>query len=349
MSSEAIVVANGIALLRGGASLIVPGVPPAAAAVGYYTKTWDTTVLGSTTGTWQAFDFYGVVPDADYASQNGDGSIFLPGNDASGYGATICSAVHQGSDNPNWTGATFGGGAYFEMIATFTGQGTGPYNNGGPAFWALDVEHTSQSSDYTVTWSTAGSVPWNSGTAYTVGACVSSGGNFYFCIANNTNEEPPNATYWLISTSYNDFFEVDFMEYDCGTEYSYQNGIGNHYGSGQGTANPVMEWDSVAGSILVPSGTDFTQQHKYGCLWVPATATSQGYLKFYFDDVQVGTTFVWNQYSALTLPPPVNNSTAMAGMDNRHMMLIMGTGTDQPMTVYRTAVWQPSAANNLVI
>jgi hypothetical protein len=38
----------------------------------------------------------------------------------------------------------------------------------------------------------------------------------------------------------------------------------------------------------------------------------------------------------------------MSGMDTHHMILILGTGTDQPMTVQSVKVWQASAANNLV-
>ncbi len=39
---------------------------------------------------------------------------------------------------------------------------------------------------------------WNSGTAYTVGALVTSGGNRYYCILGHTNQVPPNATYWYL-------------------------------------------------------------------------------------------------------------------------------------------------------
>jgi hypothetical protein len=104
--------------------------------------------------------------------------------------------------------------------------------------------------------------------------------------------------------------------------------------------------------VLVPKGTDFSRYHKYGCLWVPATPSTQGYLKFYFDDVQTGATFYWNYYdpnhvSTYPAAPPVNGSTAMSGMDWRHMLLILGTGTYQPMTVRSVSVWQASGANNL--
>ena len=37
---------------------------------------------------------------------------------------------------------------------------------------------------------------WNATTAYTVGKVVSISKNYYYCISNNTNQLPPNATYW---------------------------------------------------------------------------------------------------------------------------------------------------------
>ncbi len=43
----------------------------------------------------------------------------------------------------------------------------------------------------------AGTVPaWSSGTAYTVGGLALLGGRNYYCIAANTNQTPPNSSYW---------------------------------------------------------------------------------------------------------------------------------------------------------
>jgi hypothetical protein len=39
---------------------------------------------------------------------------------------------------------------------------------------------------------------WSSATAYTVGAKVTYGGSSYYCIANHTNQTPPNAMYWMV-------------------------------------------------------------------------------------------------------------------------------------------------------
>jgi hypothetical protein len=139
------------------------------------------------------------------------------------------------------------------------------------------------------------------------------------------------------------------MEYDT-SQYAYQNGIGNWYGNPvKSTSNPQQDVPGSAGSVTVPSGTNFAAYHKYGCLWVPATPATQGYLKFYFDGVQTGSTFYWNwDNPANPFPaPPQNNSSAMSGMDQRHLFMILGTGTTQPMTVQSVSVWQASSANNI--
>jgi hypothetical protein len=289
----------------GGSSSPNASAPAPAAEVGYITQTFGPGV--TLNQNWFAWNFYdaGASP-AGAASQNADGSLSISGVGNNNYGATVATGS-QTTTGKRWVGTAFGGGAYFEAVLSFTGQGNGPYKNGGPAFWALDIEHTSQG-PYVVNW--------------------------------------PGQR-----SNYNDFFEVDFMEYDV-KEFAYQNGIGNWYGppgSNLGTSNPYQAVPGAAGSVLVPAGTDFAAYHRYGCLWVPATPSTQGYLKFYFDSAQTGSTFYWNYDDPThpSAPPPRNYATAMSGMDRRHMLLILGTGRDQPMTVQSVSVWQVSPDNNL--
>jgi hypothetical protein len=47
-----------------------------------------------------------------------------------------------------------------------------------------------------------GNPAWNNATAYVLGNQVVSGGITYYCILANTNEAPPNATYWYPMTTY---------------------------------------------------------------------------------------------------------------------------------------------------
>ena len=42
---------------------------------------------------------------------------------------------------------------------------------------------------------------WDNVTGYTVGDIVSNDGSSYVCVANHTNEEPPNSTYWALLAS----------------------------------------------------------------------------------------------------------------------------------------------------
>lgn len=284
--------------------------PAPALSAGYTVQTFGPAVsLGSN---WYNWGFYGSGPQASGAvTVNANGTLLLSGIENNNYGASIATAEPD-SNSLNWAGNAFGGGAYFEATLSFTGQGTGPYPNGGPAFWMLDIEHLSIG-PYNINWPSAPA------------GCI-------------------------------DFFEVDAMEYDASNTYGYQNGIATWYGSSNNacangaTYNPNTQIPGVAGGVLVPTGTDFSQPHKYGLLWVPAvgsqdTTQTQGYLKFYFDDVQVGSTFYWNYYDPTltsTYPafPPVNGTSAMSGMDWRHMVLILGTGPAQPMTVYGVSVWQ---------
>ncbi|MDD4027022.1 MAG: hypothetical protein PHO75_02420 [Candidatus Shapirobacteria bacterium] len=45
---------------------------------------------------------------------------------------------------------------------------------------------------------------WSAATAYTIGDFVDLNGSSYVCIANNTNQTPPNATYWALLASKGD-------------------------------------------------------------------------------------------------------------------------------------------------
>src|ERR1039457_2771126 len=109
-------------------------VPAAAAAVGYTMQTFGPSV--ALNRVWLPWNFYeaGAQP-AGAASQNLDGSVFISGVANNSYGATLATAT-QTSTGSKWMGTAFGGGAYFEAVLSFTGQGNGPYKNGGPAFWA---------------------------------------------------------------------------------------------------------------------------------------------------------------------------------------------------------------------
>jgi hypothetical protein len=73
--------------------------------------------------------------------------------------------------------------------------------------------------------------------------------------------------------------------------------------------------------------TDRHSFHIYGQLWVPATATSNGFLQNYFDGVKTSS-FQWTLYNPAT-PPPVSGLTTGNIIDVDHMSVNLG---DDPVT-----------------
>src|ERR1700679_3096955 len=58
------------------------------------------------------------------------------------------------------------------------------------------------SATLSVAYSPLNNTAWSNATAYTVGNIVSESGVNYICILNNTNQSPPNATYWTPLTGF---------------------------------------------------------------------------------------------------------------------------------------------------
>jgi hypothetical protein len=46
-------------------------------------------------------------------------------------------------------------------------------------------------------------------------------------------------------------------------------------------------------------------------------------------------------------PPPTNQPWAFGRLDQEHLVLILGTGPNEPMTIRSVNVWQASDSNNL--
>jgi hypothetical protein len=122
------------------------------------------------------------------------------------------------------------------------------------------------------------------------------------------------------ATSYGDWMEADFAEWDASKPNQYGYGLINWYG-------PIGSGDNTRTQFApatVPTGTDFSQPHTYGFLWMPATSTTQGSAEWFFDGKQIGSTVYWNQYNPATPPSPLYGSSAMSVMDTRHLALILG-------------------------
>ena len=134
------------------------------------------------------------------------------------------------------------------------------------------------------------------------------------------------------------WIEADIAEFDTTGVY----GFALH--NWTSTANGGQGISTLnSGSPVFPAGANYTVPNTYGLLWVPATATTQGYVKWYFNGQQVGNTIYWNQFN----PNQPASANPYSVMDSRHMALLLGAGSSTPNTVYNVQVWQASAAHDI--
>jgi hypothetical protein len=212
-------------------------------------------------------------------------------------------------------GLAFGGGAYFEAILQFdpakTAQGK---PKAWPSFWSLSIEHA----------------------------------------AGLSGEQWPGQ-----QTGYVHFIEPDFFEYDVWSfaPRSYYGGaIHDWYGIFRATC-PGKAFCGVTNAggggtaftnfkIQTTTATDFTKPHKFGLLWVPATPTTKGYAEYYFDGKATADRVTWDIY-ANQPPPPGLAPWTFGIVDRQHLVLIISTGINQPLTVASVSVWQSSVNKNL--
>ncbi len=145
------------------------------------------------------------------------------------------------------------------------------------------------------------------------------------------------------ASNYNHWIEPDFIEYNSSLTNKYGGAIHDWYGlySGAGEAHPSF------GSPFTVSG-DMSSFHKYGFLWIPATASTSGTAQFFYDGAQVGTTVTWSLNNDAGLGPPPSGTQIASVLDNRHLMVILGnSGASVQMVVRSVNVWQSTTVNNL--
>lgn len=137
---------------------------------------------------------------------------------------------------------------------------------------------------------------------------------------------------------YDHFVEQDFLE-AIGTTASYSTTLHEHYGLSAGNASNVQA--GIQG-YKTPIQGAWSQPQKIGFLWVPATATTQGYVESFYNDQPQGK-ITWSAYSSASVPPA--NPYAIG--DLQHFPLIITTNAANPMTVSEVSVWQANAASNI--
>jgi hypothetical protein len=288
-------------------------VPPQAAAVGYLTKTFSGTFSN---------------PTVDLASTEQPGFNWYPwhffGQDpprpesvainadgsivigAAGLVSSLASAAATRTPS-HWVGVAFGGGAYFEATLKFDPEKTAKGKpTGWPAFWSMSIEHLADLDGQ----------QWP--------------------------KQPPG---------YVHFIEPDFFEYDVWSfrpRHYYGGAVHESYGIYRTTCagENFCSVHNPRFTIEAPPETDYRSFHKFGFLWVPATRSTQGYARYYFDGAATDDIIIWDLYTNQP-PPPGQAPWAFGIIDQQHLVLILGTGTEQPMTVASVSVWQSSPAKNL--
>jgi hypothetical protein len=286
-------------------------VPPQAAAAGYTTVTFGPKLeLGTNIF---PFDFFGNTPVATQVTQSAPGEpIQILGQSGNAYNAGICTA-QLSTNSAGFTGTVFGGGYYIEAELSFTTGAvslTSPLT-GFPAFWGEDIAH--------LTNSAASEIP-----------------------------DPP-APY----TSYYRFAEADYMEWQGAsrntTDSTYLMTLHDWNGTAPDYAQEVSSSSLPTYGLLSVGTASFGATNKYGALYVPATATTKGYMQAYFNGTAVGNPVEWVDYNATETLPPTLGTTAFSILDVRQLAILFGTGTNTPMTIWSLTVWQASAADNTVM
>jgi hypothetical protein len=290
--------------------------PAAAAAVGYNANTFsadftlsnvDLTYSGKSGYAWYLWNLFSSQTKTSAIVINADNSVTLMG-DVTGPNGELMTATAS-YDTSKFVGTAFGGGAYIEAVFKFDPANVAAAGaQGWPAFWALPLE-----------------------------ASVLSGADQWI------GEAP----------GYRHSVEVDFFEYNYassgGTQQPYGATIHDWYGIPNVTCSSGLCQVPIAtneGKRMAPSGTDFNGYHRYGFLWVPATPDTKGYAEFYLDGQAVGPSQQWEQYTD-QLATPVAQPWAFGRIDQQHLVLIVGTGPNEPMAIQSVKVWQGSAAQNL--
>jgi hypothetical protein len=297
--------------------------PPAAAAAGYVDLTFSSSFSNQTVdlgGThhsrfqWFPWNFFSAPSSTEAIVLNQDGSINL-GSDSAGTAIASASIASRGR---GWTGTAFGGGGYFEATLKFdparTIEACGQKCSGWPAFWSLSVEHAAQLPEER----------WRG--------------------------QPAGYTHYVEP----DFFEYDVWSFSPRTAYG--GAIHEWWGAFRSTCpNKAFCGLSNAGGdgtkfsnfvVRAPGDTDFTNYHRFGFLWIPATATTDGYAQYFFDDRPTEDRVTWARFNDEE-PPPGKAPWTFGILDRQHLVLVLGSGAKQPMTVSSVRVWQTNASGNL--
>jgi len=290
--------------------------PAGAASVGYTVNTFSSNFSPATVDlansgkpgfSWYPWNLYGSHTNLAAIRLNSDNSVTLAGDRTGPNGELISATAANNSEQ--FVGTAFGGGAYIEAEIKFNPDDVAKAaSKGWPSFWSLEIHDSVLKS----------SSHWPG--------------------------QPPGYKHSVEA----DFFEYLYLPYNVPRNI-YGAGLHEWYGiqnvtCGHGLCAQHMRMEEP--KRPAPVGTDFTQYHRFGFLWVPATDNSSGYVRYYFDEQSVGPDRLWTQFQDQP-PPPTDQSWAFGRLDQQHQVLILGTGINEPMTVRSVNVWQASDQNNM--
>lgn len=222
---------------------------------------------------------------------------------------TIATAARVNGSR-KWVGQAFGGGGYFEAEIKFNPSDVlKPGSKGWPSFWAMGIEH----------------------------------------MANLPEEQWPEQ-----EKGYAHFIEIDILEYlfkEAKNPNIYGANMHDWFGVWKKSCAPKqfckhsVPYKQVRKKVS--PDTDFSKFHRYGFLWVPATKETEGWGQFYFDNEPIGSKMTWSIFEDQQ-PSMQKQPWTFGILDKQHLVLILGTGDNQPMDVRSVRVWQKSNNENWI-
>jgi hypothetical protein len=138
--------------------------------------------------------------------------------------------------------------------------------------------------------------------------------------------------------------EVDI---ECNLASATKVGLAIHNWYNAGGSNQESNAPDL-GAVTLPASATLNESNTFDILWVPATDTSEGYIKFFINDVQVASTWSWVKYQSNQAFPPTGNLIGNV-LDTQHFQPIIGNSQSAtPMQITSVQVWQASGGANIV-
>ena len=281
-----------------------PRVPALASSAGYRFLTFDSTVVGSTSGTWQTSNLSNVVPIpgcSGAAVQNDDGSFTVKGRSIKKM-CSVVTAIKSPAGVNGWSGVTFKPGMYIKIVLSAVGNtAVSSFDPPGNTvnFWAAAINH------------------WDAGKKAN-GALL-----------DQWPGQAANYEHWMDVT-----FATSGCEGLCNMNF-LQMQIDDWFG-------PHFAWSKQNDSLGTPwkDGQLWSTPHTLEYVWVPASATKEGHIDGYADGIKFTGGIQWTPYNPAS--PPNNYKNFWSIGDTQDMALVTGTGLYSDMTVYSVQVWQAS-------